>query len=69
MTTNVAVLERTTESMKRADEEEIIQILDRIEKLSQRAENPGLAYRNLETINALIITLRERLGQKAKVGL
>jgi hypothetical protein len=68
MTTNVAVLERTTESMKRADEEEINQILDRIEKLSQRPDNPGMAYRNLETINALLNTLRERLGQNAKVG-
>jgi hypothetical protein len=68
MTSNVAVLERITDSMKRADEEEILQILERIEKLSQRPDNPGMAYRNLETINALMNTLRERLGQKAKVG-
>lgn len=68
MTNNVAVLERNNVSMKRADEEAIIQILDRLEKLSQRPENPGLAYRNLETINALMNTLRERLGQKANVG-
>ncbi len=66
--TNLAILERNTESMKRADEEEILQILDRIEKLSLRPENPGLAYRNLETINALMNTLRERLGKKAKVS-
>ena len=65
---NLAILERNTESMKRADEEEILQILDRIEKLSLRPENPGLAYRNLETINALMNTLRERLGKKAKVS-
>lgn len=65
--TNVAILERTTVSMKRSDEEEILQILDRIEKLSLRPENPGLAYRNLETINALINTLRERLGHQSKV--
>lgn len=66
--THLAILERNTVSMKRADEEEIIQILERIEKLSKRPENPGLAYRNLETINALMDTLRERLGKKAKVG-
>ena len=66
--TNLAILERNTESMKRADEEELLQILDRIEKLSKRPENPGLAYRNLETINALMNTLRERLGKKAKVS-
>jgi hypothetical protein len=65
--TNVATLERNTVSMKRADEEEILQILDRIEKLSQRPENPGIASRNLETINALMNTLRERLGHNAKV--
>lgn len=66
--TNLAILERNTESMKRADEEELLQILDRIEKLSKRPENPGLAYRNLETINALMNNLRERLGKKAKVS-
>jgi hypothetical protein len=65
--TTVAILERNTVSMKRADEDEILQILDRIEKLSQRPENPGIAYRNLETINALMNTLRERLGHNAKV--
>ena len=55
--------ERSACSMKRAEEEDIQQILERLEKLSKRPENPGMAYRNLETINALISTLRGRLGQ------
>ncbi|HEY9745363.1 MAG TPA: hypothetical protein V6C99_04010 [Oculatellaceae cyanobacterium] len=53
--------------MKRAEEEDIQQILERIEKLSQRPENPGMAYRNLETINALVNTLRGKLGTVAGV--
>ena len=65
---NLAILERNTVSMKRADEEEILQILDRLEKLSKRPENPGVGYRNLETINALVNALRERLAAKSKVG-
>jgi len=50
--------------MKQAqtNEEEVLQIMERIEKLSQRPENPGMAYRNLETINALMNALRERLA-------
>lgn len=69
--TNVATLERSTRS-KRAgklmDTEDIAQILDRLEKLSKRPDNPGMAYRNLETINALINTLRERLDQSDAIG-
>lgn len=57
--------ERSECSMKRAEEEDIQQILERLEKLSKRPENPGMAYRNLETINALISTLRGRLGPVA----
>jgi hypothetical protein len=49
--------------MKRAEEEDIRQILERLEKLSKRPENPGMAYRNLETINALISALRSKLGE------
>jgi hypothetical protein len=59
--------ERSACSMKRAEEEDIQQILERIEKLSQRPENPGMAYRNLETINALVNTLRGKLGTVAGV--
>jgi hypothetical protein len=55
--------ERSACSMKRAEEEDIRQILERLEKLSQRPENPGMAYRNLETINALISALRSKLGE------
>lgn len=59
---NVATLERKTRSAKRATKDDSIQqILDRLEKLSVRPDNPGMAYRNLETINALIATLRERI--------
>ncbi len=60
--TTVAILERKSLSMKQANEEQVLQIMERIEKLSQRPENPGMAYRNLETINALLSALRERLG-------
>ena len=59
--TSVAILERKSLSMKQAQQEEVLQILERIEKLSQRPEDPGMAYRNLETINALMNALRERL--------
>lgn len=59
--------ERSACSMKRAEEEDIRQILERLEKLSKRPENPGMAYRNLETINALISTLRGKLDQTAGV--
>ena len=61
--TSLAILERTAFAMKRAEDEEIMQILTRIEKLSRRPENPGIAYRNLETINALMNALRERLSE------
>jgi hypothetical protein len=61
--TPVAILERKSLFMTQAkNEEEVLQIMERIEKLSQRPENPGMAYRNLETINALMNALRERLG-------
>jgi hypothetical protein len=60
---NLAVLERKYDSMKRVDDTEIVQILDRLDKLSKRPENPGVAYRNLETIEALVNTLREKLGK------
>jgi hypothetical protein len=63
--TTVAILERKSLSMKQANEEQVLQIMERIEKLSQRPENPGMAYRNLETINALLSALRERLGPAA----
>lgn len=64
----LAILERKTVSMKRADNDEVLQILDRLEKLSIRPENPGVGYRNLETINALVNTLREKLEPKAKIS-
>jgi hypothetical protein len=65
---NIAVLERNQVSMKRrSEEEEIGQILDRLDKLSKRPENPGVAYRNLETIEALVNTLREKLDKPAQV--
>ncbi len=66
--TNQSILERNTVSMKRAQEEDVLQILERLEKLSKRPENPGLAYRNLETINALVNALREKLSGTAKVS-
>jgi len=43
-------------------QEEIIQIVDRLEKLSLRPENPGVAYRNLENISALTHVLKDKLG-------
>jgi hypothetical protein len=43
-------------------QEEIIQIVDRLEKLSIRPENPGVAYRNLENISALTHVLKDKLG-------
>lgn len=61
------VVERKQEAMKRADAEEIQQIMDRLEKLSQRPENPGVAYRNLDTIAALVHTLREKLEQETNI--
>ncbi len=64
----LAILERKTNSMKRADNDEVLQILDRLEKLSIRPENPGVGYRNLETINALVNTLREKLEPKANIS-
>jgi hypothetical protein len=62
----VAILERNDLSMKRGDDEDIRKILERLEKLSARPENPGMAYRNLETINALIEPLRKKLGKELK---
>jgi hypothetical protein len=64
---NAMVVERKQKPMKRADAEEIQQIMDRLEKLSQRPENPGVAYRNLDTIAALVHTLREKLEQEAAI--
>lgn len=64
----LSILERKSACMKRTENDEILQILDRLEKLSVRPENPGLGYRNLETINALVNTLREKLESKADVG-
>lgn len=60
--------ERSVRSMKRAEEDDIQQILERLEKLSLRPENPGMAYRNLDTINALVSTLRTRLDAAAPAG-
>lgn len=68
MTTNRPILERNIISMKRADEEDVLQILERLEKLSIRPENPGLAYRNLETINALVNALRQKLSETVKAS-
>lgn len=64
----LSLLERKTNAMKRVDNDEVLQILDRLEKLSIRPENPGVGYRNLETINALVNTLREKLETKANVS-
>jgi hypothetical protein len=64
----LSILERKSACMKRTENDEILQILDRLEKLSVRPENPGLGYRNLETINALVNTLREKLESKVNVG-
>lgn len=67
--TPLAKPERNTASMKRADDDnEILQILDRIEKLSLRPQNPGLAYQNLENINALTTTLRQKIQPVVKVS-
>ncbi len=64
----LSILERKTVSMKRTENDDILQIIDRLEKLSVRPENPGVGYRNLETINALVNTLREKLASKTNVG-
>ena len=45
-------------------DEEMLRIIDRITKLSQRPDNPGMAYRNLETINALVYSLNQKLRNK-----
>lgn len=67
--TYLSILERNTASMKRSEQDEILQILDRLEKLSVRPENPGVGYRNLETINALVNALREKLSvEKTKIS-
>ncbi len=67
--TPVAILERKSLSMKQAtNDQQVLQILERIEKLSQRPEDPGMAYRNLETINALMNALRERLATETELG-
>lgn len=54
--------------MKRRDQEDtdIQQILERLDKLSRRPENPGLAYQNLEAINALTEALRQKLTPTVK---
>lgn len=63
------ILERKSLSMKQAkNDEQVLQIMERIEKLSQRPEDPGMAYRNLETINALMNALKERLISGAKLS-
>jgi hypothetical protein len=66
----LSILERKTNAMKRVDvdNDEVLQILDRLEKLSVRPENPGVGYRNLETINALVNTLREKLQIKVNIS-
>lgn len=64
----LSLLERKTNAMKRVDNDEVFQILDRLEKLSVRPENPGVGYRNLETINALVNTLREKLETKTNIS-
>lgn len=65
----LSLLERKTNAMKRVDNnDELFQILDRLEKLSVRPENPGVGYRNLETINALVNTLREKLETKTNIS-
>ena len=62
----IAILERKSRSMKLAEEDlEVAQILDRLDKLSKPAENPGVAYRNLDTIAALVHTLRGKLSLPA----
>ncbi|MEB3287557.1 MAG: hypothetical protein VKJ04_08650 [Vampirovibrionales bacterium] len=43
------------------DAEDIQQHLKRIIKLTTQAENPGMAYRNLETIKALAESLAKKL--------
>lgn len=43
------------------EEEEIRKIINRIKKLSLRPENPGVAYRNLETIQALVEALDAKI--------
>lgn len=47
--------------MGRVDDTEILKILTRIGKLSQRPPNPGLAYRNLEMIEALVESLTKQI--------
>ena len=55
-------------SMSTVDEAELMQILERIGKLSKRPPNPGLAYRNLEMIEALIEGLTKKMtgGENGK---
>lgn len=50
--------------MQVTTDEELLTIVDRISKLSRRPDNPGMAYRNLETINALIYSLNQKLRNK-----
>jgi hypothetical protein len=40
---------------------DILQILARIDKLSNKPQNPGLAYQNLATIKDLIKVLVDKL--------
>ncbi|HEY9687261.1 MAG TPA: hypothetical protein V6C52_09820 [Coleofasciculaceae cyanobacterium] len=58
---NVATLKKNLPSAKQTDEDNIQQILERLDKLSKRPEDPGMAYRNLEMINALVLNLRDKL--------
>jgi hypothetical protein len=58
---NVATLKKNLPSPKQTDEDNIQQILERLDKLSKRPEDPGMAYRNLEMINALVLNLRDKL--------
>jgi hypothetical protein len=44
------------------ESDDILQILERIDKLSRKPDNPGLAYQNLEIIHALIEALRQKIA-------
>jgi hypothetical protein len=67
--TQRATIERKNPLMKRAvdTDEDIVQILERLNKLSKRPDNPGQAYQNLETINALVNTLRGKLDISTEI--
>ncbi len=52
--------------MKYEEDADIQQIIERLDKLSRRPENPGMAYRNLETIQALVETLKKKICNAAE---